>query len=249
VLPQNVRCPNCGEELELTDEERVAEKFKCEVCNTFVTTFGGAPSERKDQWKCPSCGERVGSTLDACWNCGTTREGEELPSTERQRFNSRREVDNAEKGTETRSRVASAQTSRSEGKMDMHKFGGFILLIGTCVFLYGLIVIVTNLDEKFDPSESKVDRFFGRMDLQNALNVNAENYMRAQRRSDAVSYLIAGGVVCLVGYGMRASSKRNTQLTDAFDSRSEEPDNPYCSNCSKTVPDDADICPHCGIKL
>jgi hypothetical protein len=26
-------------------------------------------------WTCPQCGESVEDSFDACWNCGTTKEG------------------------------------------------------------------------------------------------------------------------------------------------------------------------------
>jgi predicted nucleic-acid-binding Zn-ribbon protein len=30
-------------------------------------------------WTCPKCGERLEGSFDACWSCGTTRAGVEIP--------------------------------------------------------------------------------------------------------------------------------------------------------------------------
>ena len=50
--------------------------------------------------------------------------------------------------------------------MNMHKFSGYVLLLGILIATYGAILILTNLDRQFDPSKSRHDPIFGRMDLQ-----------------------------------------------------------------------------------
>jgi uncharacterized protein YbjQ (UPF0145 family) len=36
-------------------------------------------------WQCGKCQETIGDSFDACWNCGTSREGKETPDFKRQK--------------------------------------------------------------------------------------------------------------------------------------------------------------------
>ena len=136
--------------------------------------------------------------------------------------------------------------------MDMYKFGGFILLIGAAILCYGLIVILTNLDKQFDRSQSNVDPFFGRMDLQNALEVRMENQQRSTRRSEAIYYLVAGGIVGFVGYAMRTSAKTkkiSNEPVVSHNIKTQVKSIIYCNNCGNKTPPDAEFCPNCGTQI
>ncbi len=36
-------------------------------------------------WQCGKCHETIGDSFDACWNCGTSKEGQENPDFKRQK--------------------------------------------------------------------------------------------------------------------------------------------------------------------
>lgn len=90
--------------------------------------------------------------------------------------------------------------------MDVRKFGVFVMVLGLCVVGWGLVQLATN-----QPVQAK--RGAG-TDWQAALNnmggqldAMGQNYERAARRDQAGKIMLAGGVVVLVGFGVRASSK------------------------------------------
>ena len=101
--------------------------------------------------------------------------------------------------------------------MDLKKFSGFVLLLGVALLAYGVILIATNQDVAFDSSKSRQHPIFGRMDLEQALNVRQENERRAARRSESTTYFIIGGIVCFIGYAMRSSAKSGQQNQSSND--------------------------------
>jgi hypothetical protein len=101
--------------------------------------------------------------------------------------------------------------NEGEIRMDLKKFGGFVLLLGVALLAYGILIIATNQGVSFDSSKSRRDPIFGRMDLEQALNANQENQRRAARRSESTTYFIIGGIVCFVGYAMRSSATSGRQ--------------------------------------
>jgi len=57
------KCPACGAELSRTS-------------NRDASSAGGDPTDATPgPWRCPNCGEDVDGSFDACWNCGTGRDG------------------------------------------------------------------------------------------------------------------------------------------------------------------------------
>jgi len=92
--------------------------------------------------------------------------------------------------------------------MDIKKFGIVVLILGVLVCSYGSFQIITNQPKKFNRAESKQGVFGGRDDFANKLNVDRINSVRSKNRGDAVTILIAGGVVIFVGLGISFSAKK-----------------------------------------
>lgn len=48
ILPEEIKCPDCGADLKLNEQERTERKFACPVCKeTFVV--------KKGEMICPNC--------------------------------------------------------------------------------------------------------------------------------------------------------------------------------------------------
>jgi hypothetical protein len=93
--------------------------------------------------------------------------------------------------------------------MDFRKFGAFVLLIGLLIAAYGGIQIATNQPVKAKQSEG--GGLTGVLnDMGNAITSMAENTSREHRRSVAVKVIFAGGIIGLLGLGLRVSAKSGT---------------------------------------
>jgi len=92
--------------------------------------------------------------------------------------------------------------------MDFKKFGLVILILGIIVLGYGAIQLGVNQPKKFDKSESKTSIFGGADDLGNWMETESINSERKQKRKQATNIMIAGGVVLLIGGGLRFSAKK-----------------------------------------
>ncbi len=90
--------------------------------------------------------------------------------------------------------------------MDFNKFGLVILILGIIILGSGAILFGTNQPKKFDINESEMT-IFGRNDLGNWLETENINVERNQKRKQAKIVMIAGGIVLIIGAGMKYSSK------------------------------------------
>ena len=79
-------CRDCGAILEPV-EESPAEVILDEPSDREDSSFTGfSESETSLEenwtptpWQCPNCQEAIEANFDACWNCGTTRDGQQIP--------------------------------------------------------------------------------------------------------------------------------------------------------------------------
>jgi glucose uptake protein GlcU len=85
--------------------------------------------------------------------------------------------------------------------MDFKKLSSFILIAGFVVFLYGAIVMVTNLPLT-TPNTGNAISNFGISISNIAGNINRE-----AKREDAKKVLLIGGIILFVGIAVRMSSK------------------------------------------
>jgi hypothetical protein len=98
-------------------------------------------------------------------------------------------------GARLRGEVRS-QPSAQKGVGPMIKLlGQLIVLVGLLVLLWGGFGFFTNQPVKFDPSKSKVHPIFGRNDLLNLLETQAENMERKYKRSEAQKHALWGVII------------------------------------------------------
>ena len=91
--------------------------------------------------------------------------------------------------------------------MDYKKFGNFVLIVGAAILLCGIIYYTTNMPKQFDRSRSPASVLGGRDDMFNALSTISGNLDRSHKRESGKSIMILGGIVTIVGFGFRISSK------------------------------------------
>jgi uncharacterized membrane protein YidH (DUF202 family) len=92
--------------------------------------------------------------------------------------------------------------------MDFKKFGLVIIFLGILILGYGAIQFGANQPKKFDKSESKTGIFGGRDDLGNWLETQTINLERKHKSKQATKIMLAGGVVLIIGGGIRFSAKK-----------------------------------------
>ncbi len=94
--------------------------------------------------------------------------------------------------------------------MDFRRFGAFVIIIGLVIAAYGVVQIATNQPVKAKRSEGGgIAEAFNEMGT--AITSLAENADREHTRKTAVKIIFAGGVVALVGVGMKVSAKPPAQ--------------------------------------
>ena len=91
--------------------------------------------------------------------------------------------------------------------MDFRKFGRFVLLIGVLIVAYGLVQIVTNQPIKSKRSDDRGGLAEALNEMGTAITSIAENSNRERARKTAVKIIFAGGVVAVLGVGIRASAR------------------------------------------
>lgn len=92
--------------------------------------------------------------------------------------------------------------------MYFKKFGLVIFILGVVILGFGTIQLGTNQPKKFDKSESKTSIFGGADDLGNWMETQSINSEREQKRKQATNIMIVGGIVLIIGGGLRYSSKK-----------------------------------------
>lgn len=91
--------------------------------------------------------------------------------------------------------------------MNFKTMAYFIITLGIAVMLFGGAQFIANLPKKFDRSQSEMT-IFGRNDLGNYFNTQAENYTREEKRKTATVIMIAGGVLSFLGIGVYMAAKK-----------------------------------------
>jgi len=90
--------------------------------------------------------------------------------------------------------------------MDFRRFGAFVLVIGLLIAAYGVVQIATNQPIKAKRSEGGgLAEAFNEMGT--AIGSLAENVDRQHARKTAVKIIFAGGVLALLGVGMKMSAR------------------------------------------
>ncbi len=82
--------------------------------------------------------------------------------------------------------------------MSFNKFGKFILVVGIIIFSYGWILYSNN-----SPIENNTFNFRQRVEN------DIENSRRFEKRENASSFMIGGGIASIVGIGIVISSKKS----------------------------------------
>lgn len=82
-----------------------------------------------------------------------------------------------------------------------------MIVLGIIILGYGAIQFGANQPEKFDKRESRTSIFGGSDDLGNWMETQSINSERKQKRKQATNVMLAGGVVLLIGGGLRFSAK------------------------------------------
>lgn len=90
--------------------------------------------------------------------------------------------------------------------MDVKKFGVFVMLLGLGTLGWGVVQYATNQPVTAHQAPAG-DWRASLNNLGGQVDAMGQNYQRADRQEKAGKIILAGGVVVLVGYGLRASSK------------------------------------------
>ena len=75
-IPKNEFLLGAAGELPPTEcwpELWIAEDFQYEKAREIIEGFLAGNGERRGEWCCPACGERLEGQFTACWSCGTER--------------------------------------------------------------------------------------------------------------------------------------------------------------------------------
>lgn len=111
------------------------------------------------------------------------------------------------------------------------------MVAGVLVFAFGGIQFLSNQPKKFDRSESE-QTILGIINLGNFLEVQAENFLRKERRENSKTTMILGGIIVLVGGILNASVKSESTITPLLTSdpqTSNQIDYQYCSFCGAKI--------------
>ena len=87
--------------------------------------------------------------------------------------------------------------------MDFKKFGLFIIIIGALTIIYGLYLITANQPLK----QRQVTSLFDLSGMSKNFEIMDINNRRKVHRNNAPKFMIAGGVVLILGIGMSVSAK------------------------------------------
>lgn len=86
--------------------------------------------------------------------------------------------------------------------MDFRKLSSFILAFGIAVFAYGAFEYMSNRPVSVKESDNPIE------DMAHAFSSIGKNIGRAEKRDEAKTLMIAGGVIAFAGMAVRASSKK-----------------------------------------
>jgi len=137
--------------------------------------------------------------------------------------------------------------------MDLKKLFTIIIIIGASLLAFGSIQLLINSPKQFDRSKSE-QTMFGRNDLGNLLDVSSENYQRKQKRRNATTILIIGGIILIIGGILKANNTQKSTADNIVSSNTQnldQNDYQYCTNCGARVRkgDQCNNCNPINIKL